>query len=352
MSDLPIAVKRARSRPRTGLVTVRAFLFACAVASILGTFACCTGPIDEPMRVVAVFGTPIEEPWVSVIHEALVRAETELGISYEYADNVHPVEFEKAVRSYAEQDYDIIVGDAFAAEDAVRRIAPDYPDIAFVFGSGQGPAEPNLSVFDNWTHEPAYLAGMLAGHITTSNKIGAVGGFPVPEVNRLLNAFEAGAREVNPQADLRVTFIESWFDEDAAKKAATALIAQGADIVYGERAGVIEACKQAGIPAIGSLQDQHHPAHETVVTSVLWDMWPTIEHAVSRVRDNTYSAEDYGAWSTMPKGGASLAPIRAPWDGLLDAEILAKVEDRRKAILGGTFRVPVVESAPPITSVP
>ena len=62
-----------------------------------------------------------------------------------------------------EQHPDIIFGDAFGNEEAVRRVAKDYPEIAFVFGSGLGPSQPNLSVFDNWIHEPAYLSGWLAG---------------------------------------------------------------------------------------------------------------------------------------------------------------------------------------------
>ncbi len=63
----------------------------------------------------------------------------------------------------------------------MRRVAKDYPEIAFVFGSGLGPSQPNLSVFDNWIHEPAYLSGMLAGSLSESGKIGVVGGYPVVE---------------------------------------------------------------------------------------------------------------------------------------------------------------------------
>ena len=106
---------------------------------------------------------------------------------------------ERVLRETAEQDApDIIFGDAFGNEEAVRAVAADYPDIAFVFGSGGGPAEPNFSVFDNWIHEPAYLAGMIAGGVTQSNVLGVVGGYPVPEVNRIVNAFIAGAQEVEP----------------------------------------------------------------------------------------------------------------------------------------------------------
>ena len=97
----------------------------------------------------------------------------------------------------------------------------DFPAIAFAFGSGSGPSEPNVAVFDNWIHEPAYLMGMLAGGLTKSNKIGVVGAMPVPEVNRLVNAFIAGAKAQNPDAVVMVSFINSWFDPAAAKEAAT-----------------------------------------------------------------------------------------------------------------------------------
>ena len=106
-------------------------------------------------------------------------------------------------------------------------VAADYPDIAFVFGSGGGPAEPNFSVFDNWIHEPAYLAGMIAGGVTESNVLGVVGGYPVPEVNRIVNAFIAGAQETNEDVDVKVTFLNSWFDPAAAKEAALAQVGCG-----------------------------------------------------------------------------------------------------------------------------
>jgi basic membrane protein A len=68
-------------------------------------------------------------------------------------------------------------------------------------GSSGKPQEPNFSVFDNYIQEPAYLTGMIAGGMSKSGKIGMVGGFPIPEVNRLMNAFMAGAKEVNPKAE-------------------------------------------------------------------------------------------------------------------------------------------------------
>lgn len=304
-----------------------------------------TQPPRAKLRVFAIFATPLEEPWDHAVHQALQRAEKELDIEYAYTDNVQPTQFEKTLRDTAAQHYDIIFGDAFAAEEIVRRVARDFPETHFVFGSGLGPSEPNLSVFDDWIHEPAYLAGMLAGRVSKTNTIGVVGGFAIPEVNRLVNAFKAGALEVNPKAKLKVTFIGSWFDPPKAKEATNALISQGADVIYGERAGVIEECAEKHIPVIGNLVDQHNQAPETVVTSVVWDMWPTVKYVIDGVRAKTFQAQNLAEWSMMAKGGARLAPFYV-WQQRIDKSIPDLIARRSDEILTGRFRVPVIESEP------
>ena len=151
----------------------------------------------DTLKVAAVFETPIEEPWVNQIHVALLQAKKELGIEYAWSESVTAADFARVLRGYAEDGYDLIIGDSFGTERITRRVAKDYPKVAFTFGSGIGPAEPNFAVFDNWIHEPAYLAGMIAGKLTKSNTIGTVAAMAIPEVNRLSNAFCAGAKGVN-----------------------------------------------------------------------------------------------------------------------------------------------------------
>jgi basic membrane lipoprotein Med (substrate-binding protein (PBP1-ABC) superfamily) len=112
---------------------------------------------------------------------------------------------------------------------------------------------------------------MLAGGLTKSNKVGVVGGYPVPEVNRLVNAFIAGAKEVNPVVEVLVNFINSWFDPAAAKEAALAQIDAGADVLYAERFGVIEAAEEKGLFAFGNMSDQNE-LPEFVVSSPVWNM--------------------------------------------------------------------------------
>ncbi|MCK5273253.1 MAG: BMP family ABC transporter substrate-binding protein, partial [Alphaproteobacteria bacterium] len=165
-----------------------ALLFALAVAVVFGApFGQATAA--EKLKVAAVFETPIEEPWVNQIHVALLKAKDELGIEYTWSESVKSADFARVMRDYADGGYGLIMGDSFGAERIARRVAKDYPNVAFVFGSGIGPAEPNFGVFDNWIHEPAYLSGMIAGKMTKSNTVGVVAAMPIPEVNRLSNAF-------------------------------------------------------------------------------------------------------------------------------------------------------------------
>jgi len=299
----------------------------------------------EKLRVAAVFETPIEEPWVNQIHVALERAEQELGIEYTWSESVKAADFARVMREYAEGGYDLVMGDAFGAERIARRVARDYPGTAFAFGSGIGPAEPNFAVFDNWIHEPAYLAGMIAGKLTKTNTIGAVAAMTIPEVNRLCNAFCMGAKDVNPQVKCKFSFIGSFFDPPKAKEAALAQIDQGVDVIYAERFGVIEAAAEKGIPAIGNMSDQWQLAPETVVTSVVWDMWPTVQQVINLVKADVFSSQDFGQFSFMGKGGSFLAPYHA-WEDKLPDEVQVLVESRQQEILNGTFRVPVDESAP------
>jgi hypothetical protein len=198
-----------------------------------------------------------------------------------YSESVKSADFARVMREYAEKGYRLITGDAFGAERIARRVARDYPDVAFVFGSGIGPAEPNFGVFDNWIHEPAYLSRHDRRKDDQTNIIGVVAAMPIPEVNRLSNAFYAGAKEVNKDVKCKFSFIGSFFDPPKAKEAALAQIEAGVDVIYAERFGVIEAAVEKGVLAISNMSDQSSLGPDTVITGPVWDMWPTVKHVPS-----------------------------------------------------------------------
>jgi basic membrane lipoprotein Med (substrate-binding protein (PBP1-ABC) superfamily) len=298
----------------------------------------------ETLRVAAVFGTAIAEPWVGRIHDALLRMSDRSGISYRWSDEVAPDELGPTLRHYAEQGYELIVADSFNAEALAREVAGDFPHTAFLLGSGGGPVA-NVSVFDNWIHEPAYLAGMIAGGITAADHVGVVAALPIPEVNRLVNAFCQGAKEVNPGVRCQIGFIGGFFDPERARTEAMAQIEDGIDVIYAERLAAIEAAAECGIAAIGNLADQAPSAPDTVVTSVVWDFAPTLRYALDGIEAGTFVAEDLGRFSLMRHGGAALAAY-GPWEDKLPEDLMRLVAERGQAILDGRFRVVIDESDP------
>ena len=297
------------------------------------------------LKVAAIYTVPVEQQWVSRIDKALKAAVARGEIEYVFSENVSNADYERVMRQYAEAGKTLVVGESFAVEAAARKVAKDYPKVSFLMGSSGKPQAPNFSVFDNYIQEPAYLSGMIAGGMSKSGKIGMVGGYPIPEVNRLMNAFMAGAKEINPKVEFTVTFINSWFDPPKAKEAAFAMIDKGADVMYAERFGVSDAAKERKVLAIGNVIDTQAQYPETVVASAIWHMEPTIDKAIAAVKAGAFKAEDYGSYSMMKHKGSSLAPLGS-FEAKVPADLVAKVRAKEKAILDGKFTVKVDDGAP------
>ena len=329
------------------------FAFAAAltlvlVAAVLGGGVASASHTAKKLKVFGAYATPIEEPWDGVIHAALTKAQKAGEIDYSFSDNIgYSGNMERVLRQVAAtKKPDIIFGDAFGNEEAVYRVAAAFPKIAFVFGSGGGPSGKNLSVFDNWIHEPAYLLGVLGGSLTKTNKLGVVAALPIPEVNRLVNAFAAGAHSVNKKAVIKVTFINSFFDPATAKEAALAQIAAGVDAIYAERAGVIEAAVQKNIYAFGNMSDQSKLGPKNVVSSAVWNMGPTVEYVLKQVRAGVYTAQDLKDFSEMGKGGASIAALNKQVKGGISAKLAAKIRSLQGQIRSGALRIDIDEGQP------
>ena len=296
----------------------------------------------EALKVAAIYTLPVEQQWISRIHKALNAAAGRGDIEYSFSENVANTDYERVMREYAEAGQQLVVGEVFGLERAARKVAADYPDTAFLMGSSFGPSGENFAVFDNWIHEPSYLTGMIAGAATQSNVIGMVGGYAIPEVNRLMNAFKDGVREMNPDVKFLVNFIDSWYDPPKAKESAFAMMDAGADIMYAERFGVSDAAVERGVKAIGNVIDTAEDYPETIMASALWHMEPTIDRAIAAVANGSFEAADYGQYSFMGYGGGSFVVD----ESLVPADVLARVREREQEIRDGLFRVNVNDAAP------
>ena len=317
------------------------------VLSALMSLVTVSSVAAETIKVAGIYTQPIQQKWDARLHTALVKAQQQGEIEYVFSEKVSNADYARVMRQYAENGVDLIVGEAFGIGREARKVAKTYPEVAFLMGDPFKADLANYSVFDNYIHEPCYLMGMIAGSITKTNKIGMVGGYPIGEVNRLFNAFMAGAKSVNPQAEFKVNFIGSWYDPPKAKEASFAQIETGVDILFAERAGVVDAAREKGILAFGNVNDMNveEKGEGVVVTSALWSMDNAIAHAVQRVKEKTYKGEDYREWTMMAKGGASLAPYH-DMDSVVPAEVKEKVEAASAAILAGDFAVEINDKKP------
>lgn len=330
-------------------VSRRRFLQAAGAATALAAVGTFPSRLiaQEPLKVAAIYTVPTEQQWVSRIHLAANTARDRGDIEYVFSENVSNTDYERVMREYAEAGHDLIIGEVFGVEDAAREVALDYPNTAFLMGSSfkEDPEFPNFAVFDNYIQDAAYLTGLVAGSLTESKNIGMVGGYPIPEVNRLMHAFMDGVREIAPDTRFQVSFIGSWFDPPAAKETAFAQIDAGADIMYAERFGVAEAAQERGILAIGNVIDTQPDYPDTVAASAIWHFEPTLDAAIERVREGTFEAEDYGIYSFMKHGGCSMAPLGTFEDRVSD-EIKALVAQREAEIKAGDFEVNINDDEP------
>ena len=326
---------------RLALVFLGAAFLAAASGSVAGA---------EKLKVAGIYTVPIQQKWVGTLHRALTAAAERGEIDYKFSEKVPNTDYVRVLREYAESGVGLIVGEAFGISREARKVADDYPNVAFLMGDPGGPHGANFAVFDNWIHEPCYLMGVIAGHLTKTNKIGMVGGYPIGEVNRLFHAFMDGARSVNPDVQFKVSFIGSWYDPPKAKEFAFAQVEAGVDILYAERAGVVDAAREKGIIAFGNVNDMNKLENGTdvVVASALWHMEPAIDHAIKQVKAGTFKAEDYKAWTMMQRGGASLSPYYEFEERIPD-DVKKKVESLKQDIVGGKLVVKTNDDEPKST---
>ena len=343
--------------------------FAVILLLFIAAFSAAPAGAEEAKRklvVRAVFQTPVSEPWDGAIHQAILAVAEEyrakgIEVDYQFVDRKSdPKEFELALRDAA-RVADIVFLDAFLKEDIARRVAKDFPDVAFAAGSEYSPTPPNFAVFDNWLHQPAFLAGLIAGKITKTNKVGVVAAMPINEVNRIVNAFIHGAKTANPKVEVMVVYLlgnippgeSPWYHPATAKKLAKTLIDNGVDVIFAERVGAEEAAKEAyaqgkKVWVIGNMADQYSRAPEVTITSLVWDMRPTVRVVFERVLRGTFTADNLGTYSWMSFNGSYLAPFHhfgEPHPPLND-EILAMVSEWEEKIRTGMTWIPIIELPP------
>lgn len=285
--------------------------------------------VDMPtdVKIAVIMGATIDEPWYKALLNAFDRYSEDnehgLTISYDYTENVWGDDAERAMRAYLESgEYDIIWAHTSYSEQ-VKNLMVEYPDMLFVYsGSGNEGLGGNAYFIYAHVHECAYLLGMTAGLMTKTNMVGAVAGFPYDDVNDVLNGFMDGAKSVNTDMEVKITFIESWWDPPKAKEATYALLAAGADMIYAERFGPFEALEEKGALGFGQYEDQYEMSPDVVLTSTILKWDPHVEYILDEWWNHVVDGQAYDAsmepvWFGIQEGGCEVAPFhddKAPQD--------------------------------------
>ena len=314
----------------------------------LGLFlaaACTKAPPNTEFRVALVTpGSIADAAWNSGAYAGLMQVKDSLGVPVSHVEARTPGEQEEQLRTYAAQGYTVIFGHGFEFQDAAERVAKEYPKAVFVITSGQrvsGNVVPIIFKLSDAT----YLAGMVAGSLTRSNKIGYVGGIELPPVKLAYDAWEAGARAMNPAIESRETYLNTFDDAVAGHEAALAMVRLGVDMLHhnADQAGlgVFQAARESqGVYVFGSNADQRSLAPDRVVGSAVIDL-PRAFLLISReVKEGRFTPriESFG----LESGVISYVPNPA-LDSLVTEDTRAKVKAAQDSIIAGTL-VPVDRS--------
>ena len=298
--------------------------------------AAAPAPANEPLKVAFVYVGPVGDAGWTHAHDAgRKEVEAKFGdkVKTSFVENVpeSAADAERVFRDLATQGNKVIFGTSFGFMESMLKVAKEFPDVKFEHATGFKTAD-NLGQYDVRTYEGAYLAGVVAGKMSKSGKLGVVGSVPIPEVIRNIDSFTLGARSVNPKATTRVVWVNKWFDPGKEREAATTLIGQGVDVLMQntDSAAVVQTAQEKGVYAIGWDSDMTKFGEKAHLAASMnkWGVYYT--KVVGDVLDNKWKPETI--WWGLKEGMIDLGAYNA----VVPEDVKALVETKKKGIIDGS----------------
>lgn len=215
---------------------------------------------------------------------------------------------ERVITSLARKN-DIIFTTSFGYMNPTLKVAKRYPDVKFEHATGYM-LDDNVSVYSARFYEGRHVIGKIAGRMTKTNVIGYIASFPIPEVIRGINAAYLAAKSVNPDIQIKIIWVYTWYDPGKEADAANALVAQGADIIMqhtDSTAPMTVAEETEGVYAFGQASDMGAWGPTSQLTSII-DYWgPYYLSRVQAVKDGTWASSD--TFDGIRQGMVKFAPM-------------------------------------------
>lgn len=272
------------------------------------------------------------------------KAKEELGIQLKYVEATDDGAIETTMRSFAQKNFDLIIGIGFAMAEATKKVATQYPKLHFALVDGEVKL-PNVRSLLFEEHQGSYLVGAIAGLTTKTNQVGFLGGMDVPLIRRFQMGFEAGLKKVNPKAKLVTSYTgvssEAWNNPAKAKELALTQYSQGVDIIFGAAGasnyGLFDAAEEKKLFAIGVDSNQNWVKPGFVLTSMLKRVDVAVFRVVKELKEGKFSGgtERFGL-----KGEGVDYALDKYNEKLISADVKKKVDAIKAEIIAGKIQVP------------
>ena len=290
-----------------------------------------------------VYVSPVGDAGWTYQHDlGRLQMEEQTGVTSNFVENVaEGADAERVINEMAKRGDKVIFATSFGYMNYMLKVSENFPDTAFVHATGYKMGE-NMGIYNARFYEGRYLTGVIAGEMTQSNVLGYVAAFPIPEVLQGINAFIQGARSVNPDAELRVIWVNSWFDPGKERQASLTLMSQGADVLthHTDSTAVVQAAEEKGQYAVGYHSDmsKYGPNAHLTATTHHWGEFYT--KTVKQVQAGNWKPESL--WGGYADDMVSLAPLNKA----IPAEVQARIVKMEAQMADGSmhaFAGPVVD---------
>lgn len=339
-------------RAKIGFSTILLTTFAFTLGACSGDSSASNSKGSSSFKVALLTPGPIsDKSWNGGAYAGLMAIRDSLGAQVSHIQTKTPAEFDENFRQYGAKGFDLVFGHGFEFQDAALRVAPAFPNTVYVTTSGTSVAK-NVAGGEFAFEEASYLAGLVAGRMTRSNMLGMIGGTELPPVKRSFEAFEQGARAVNPNIRVIVSYIGNWDDASAGKEQAIVQISRGVDIIFQNAdaagLGVFQAVKEAkGVRIIGSNANQNDIAPANTIGSVVIDLPHAFLLIAREVRKEGFTGKVFSLG--LHDDVVTFVPNPA-LSGSIPAESLSLVDSVRREMIAGTFKQKLLpDSARPVT---
>lgn len=288
----------------------------------------------DPLKIGFVYIGPISDHGWTYQHDVARRAiEEKFGdqVKTSYVESVpEGADSERVIRQLAVSGNELIFTTSFGYMNPTIRVARRFPKVKFEQGTGYKTA-PNVSTYLARFYEGRYVTGTLAGKMSKSGVIGYIGSFPIPEVIRGINAFTLALRRINPEAVVKVIWVNSWYDPGKEGDAAKTLIDQGADIIvqHTDSPAPLQVAQQRGVWGIGQASDMSAYAPEAQLTAVINNWSDYYIDRTQAVLDGTWKSQS--VWYGIKEGMIKFAPFHKA----VPAEVVDTVEAVRLGVASG-----------------